>query len=316
MPYTMIRAQSAALALAAACAAPLQSQITLGATSGAVHYDSASTTNSLSLNPEARYERRGLVLDASGGYTSGSDGSRAVDAGATTWAATRPFAGHVQLDGLLQGSLYRPRGDSGSSMVLGLGEVAVAAEGRGAAVGLGAVHGTIQGSPAANAVRAVLRAWYDFGVVTATASVEPTRLSGSWFTEFTGGLGHSLGPLDIEAGLRLRQVPGTGAQLGGQGSASWDITSRLGAELGGGRYLRDPFQGLPAGYFVSLGVRFKLASWHTGESGTGVGQASLGDVNLAAAQSFGFTRHGSSGRSVTRLAKGSGGRGTGNGHKL
>ena len=296
-------------------AVPLRAQVTVGVTSGASRYEGASTTSSFGLNPELRYERPRLIIDATGGYTSGRDGSRAGDAGASLWGATMPFAGHLQLDGLLQGGLTRPQGDSGSSLVTGLGELAYSGEGRGLAFGAGAVHGTVSGSPAANALRLEARGWFDAGFATFTASVEPTRLSGTWFTEYTGGVERSVGPVGLGVGLRLRQVPGSGATLGGQGSLSWDVSARFSAELDAGRYLTDPYQGLPAGYFVSLGIRVTLASWHTDER-SGVGQASLGDVNLAAGQAFGISRHGNKARrSVSPLSKGKSGIG-GRGHKL
>jgi hypothetical protein len=306
------------LLLLLADASPLRAQLTLGATSGAVRYEQQSTTSSIAISPEARLERRGMILDASAGFTSGSDGGRVIDLGSSGWLASRPSAGHLQVDGLLQGSLTHPKGDSASSSALVLGEVAWAPEGHGVAFGLGGLTGHIQGQPSASAVRAEVRGWYDFGDVSATLSIEPTRLSGSWYTEVAAGLETSPGPFDITGSLRVRQVSGSGLAAGGQAAVSWDATPRVAVELDVGRYLRDPFQGLPAGSFVSLAVRWKLMSWKGGGAG-GVGQASLGDTDPtanAAAQSLGFGRGSAkSNRSVTTVSHGNSAN-TGRGHKL
>jgi hypothetical protein len=318
----LFRALLGVSSAAGALAPALSAQLVVGATAGAVRYDGQSTTSSLALNPEVRYERRGFVLDIGGGYTAGSDGGRAADGGGTVWGSTRPGASHLQLDGLLQASLTHPRVDSSSSALFGLGEFAYALADHGIAAGLGTVQASIQGSPSVSALRTEVRGWYVLpdGDVTLTASVEPTRLAGSWFTEFAGGAEWTPGAWDISGGLRLRQVPGSGVGLGGAASFSRDVTPRWAVELDAGRYLRDPYQGLPAGYFISLGVRLKLASWKTG-TGEGVGAAALGDVGLKAAErSFGFASHGNSGTgsgtgSGRTVSPGTNGRGTGNGHK-
>jgi hypothetical protein len=303
MHLRILNSSLVACTLAATLAPRLNAQLMLGATAGAVHYDQQATRSSLALNPEVRYERRRLVFDASGGYTAGSDGGRVLDGGGTLWAATNPFSGHLQFDGLLQGSLTAPHADSSSSSLFGFGELAYAPEGRGVAAGIGAIQGTIQGSGTVSALRTEVRGWYVKDDLTLTASIEPTHLSGSWFVEYTAGADRSLGDWDVSGGLRLRQVSGAGVALGGTGSVSWDFNPRWTAELDLGRYLRDPYQGLPSGYFLSLGVRVKLASWKEG-TGEGVGAASVGDVALHGAMKR---------RSVSQLS--GSGRGTGNGHK-
>lgn len=308
-----------AAAAAVTVAPTVSAQLVIGATAGAVKYDSQSTTTSFALNPEVRYERRGFVLDIGAGYTAGSDGGRVADGGGTIWGSTRPGASHVQLDGLLQMSLTHPQADSSSSAVFGLGEVAYALEGRGIAAGLGTVQATIQGTPTLGAFRTEVRGWYVLpdGDVTLTASVEPTHLAGTWFTEFAAGAEWTPGAWDVSGGLRMRQVPGSGVTLGGAGSASYNVTPRWSVELDAGRYLKDPYQGLPAGYFISLGVKLKVATWKSG-TGEGVGAANLGDVSLKAAErSFGFASHGNSGPGS---GSGSGrtvspGSGRGRGHK-
>lgn len=307
----------------ASVASRLSAQLVVGATAGAVKYDSQSTTTSIAVNPEIRYERRGFVLDVGGGYTTGSDGGRVGEGGGTVWGATRPTAQHLQLDGLLQVGLTHPQADSSSSAILGLGEVAYALADRGVAAGIGTVQATIAGTPTVGAFRAEIRGWQQVadGDVTLTGSIEPTRLAGAWFTEFAAGAEWTPGAWDVSGGLRLRQVSGSSPMLGGSGSAAIDVTPRWTVELDAGRYLRDPYQGLPAGYFISLGVKRKIATWKSG-TGEGVGAANLGDVSLKAAErSFGFARSGNSGTGTTAgtsnrpTSAGTSGRGTGNGHR-
>jgi hypothetical protein len=190
--------------------------------------------------------------------------------------------------------------------------VAYALADRGVAAGIGTVQATIAGTSTVGAFRVELRGWQQLmdGDVTVTGSIEPTRLAGTWFTEFAAGAEWTPGAWDVSGGLRLRQVSGAGTSLGGGGSAAVDVTSRWTVELDAGRYLRDPYQGLPAGYFITLGVRLKVATWNTG-TGEGVGAANLGDVSLKAAErSFGFARSGNSGPGSGSGTSGTSGRPT------
>lgn len=288
-------------------------QLVLGASAGVVRYDQQSTTGSLVLAPEIRLERPRFMFDAAGGYTAGSDGGRIGEATGTIWGATRPFSGGYQLDGLVQASTTQPQADSSSQELFVLGELAWSLADRGVGVGLGTVQAGIQGTPAVSAFRAELRGWYVLAdsALTLTGSIEPTQLQGSWFTELAGGAEWTPGSWDVSAGLRLRAVSGAGLSLGGESSVSRDINAQWAVELDAGRYLRDPFQGLPAGYYVSLGVRLKLASWRSASS-EGVGAMELGDLSMKAARgAFGM-------RTVSSLPAPSGGnsgRGSGNGHR-
>ena len=297
---------------------PLFAQLMISTTGGSVHYDGQPSASSVQFAPEAHYERRGLSLDATGGYTTASDGSRSFDGGATGWAATRPSRGHLQLDGLVQGSLTSPAGDSASSSLFALGEVAWAGADRGVAAGAGVAHGAIQGAPSANAFRAELRGWREVGSVTLAGSLEPTRLNGSWFVEYAGSAERAVGPLDVTGSVRVREASAAPASVGGGAEVAWDLNRRITADLQAGRYLRDPYQGLPAGGFVTLGVKVKLV-YLAGGTGEGVGAASLGDVTVrAAANSLGFGTHGTSHRPTSSLPSSGGGtpgRGTGNGHR-
>ncbi len=303
-------------------ATPARAQIYLGATGGAVHYDSQSTTSSFEFNPEIRFERPRFVFDLGGGYTAGSDGEREGTGGGTLWLASRPSPAHFQVDGLFQGSTTQPQAEAASSALFGLGELAYVPGQRGVAAGVGAIQGSIAGTPGVTALRTELRGWFaqPDNDLTFTGSIEPTEMSSAWFTEFAAGAEWSPGPWDISGNLRLR-APSSTTSLGGAASVARDLSDHITMELDVGRYLSDPYQGLPPGNFASLGIKIKLANLRA-QTGEGVSAAELGDVTLrAAASSFGFGRTGvkATGRSSTSLpSSASGGsttRGTGNGHR-
>ena len=153
MPTTRATPLSVAAVLLAVLARPAIAQLTLGVTGGTVTYEQATAIQSFGVSPEYRLERHGLVLDVAAGYSSGTDGSRSLDGSGTFWRATKPFAGHFHLDGLLQGGTTRPQGDSSSLGALEFGELMWATDGGGLAVGAGAEQGKIQGTPGVNAVR-------------------------------------------------------------------------------------------------------------------------------------------------------------------
>ena len=297
---------------------PLEAQLTLGVTGGTVTYEQSSAIQSLGISPEFRLERHGLVLDLAGGYTSGSDGSRSLDGSGTLWRSTAPALGHLRLDGLLQAAHNQPHLDSASTEFNEFGEVTWSGEDGGFGVGGGAAQGTIAGSGTVNALRSGARAWYDFGSVEGTITVQPTRLAGSWYTDYVGGISLSRRLVDIGATARLRQISASPSSVGGDGSVAWHLRPRSTIEFDFGRHLRDPLQGLPAGSYASLEFLWQL--WvPKGGLREGESETDLGDLQVAAAQSLGFTKHGnSSNRGTTQVpsSHGSGnGGGTGRGHK-
>jgi hypothetical protein len=303
-------------ALAIACAAvPARAQLTLGANAGTVRYEQTSATNSLALNPDLMLTGARSLLNLTGTATTESDGSASIQAGGTAWGATRPVAEHLQLDGMLQGSYTDPRGDSTSYSVLAFGEVAWSGDSYGIAVGGGGVRGGIAGQPAVNAVRGGARTWLDAGAVTLTLAVEPTALSTRvWFTDVTASAEVDPGHAEITGTALVRQSPATGLDLGGEANFVYHITRSVALAASGGRYLRDPFQGLPQGVHVTVGA--VLTVWRPRAADQeGVSQADLSDVEFKA---LGINPHGlgrsavRSNPSTTKGANGNGGRG----HKL
>jgi hypothetical protein len=89
--------------------------------------------------------------------------------------------------------------------------------------------------------------------------VEPTRFFGAWFTDVGAGVTVQRGPvaLSLSTDARLSKVYGST----GAGTAFLQLFpgSFLSLELGGGSYLREPYQGFPRGGFFSLAVRIGAA---------------------------------------------------------
>jgi hypothetical protein len=86
-------------------------------------------------------------------------------------------------------------------------------------------------------------------------SVEPTRFFGNWFTDVGAGVRVSRGPVVLSLATESRLSRVYGSTAAGSGSLQLFLGPVMSVELGGGSYLRDPYQGFPRGNFVSLGVR-------------------------------------------------------------
>jgi hypothetical protein len=297
-------------------ATPLKAQFNVGATAGAVRYEQVGSAGSVGVNPDLTLTGTRLLWNAGGTATTASDGSRSLEGATTLWGATPMVAAHLQLDGMLQASYTSPAGDSTSYSLLGFGEAAFTGESYGVGIGGGAMQGGIAGSGAVDALRASARAWTEIGAWTVGLSVQPTALSTKvWFTDVTGTVEVDPGKMEISGTALLRQSPAAGVDLGGEGSFTYHLTPRAAFAASAGRYLRDPFQGLPAGYHVNVGVVVTLWRPKPREN-AGVGQADLTDVTLKA---LGISAHGL-GHSSVRInpatsKKLSGASGGGRGHK-
>ncbi len=272
----------------AGAALPLRAQFNLGANAGAVRYEQVSSTGSVGINPDLTLLGTRVLWNVGGTWTTASDGSRSLEGATTLWGATPMVASHVQLDGMLQGAYTSPTGDSTSYSVLGFGEAAFTGDSYGVGVGGGVMGAQITGSPAISAYRASARLWVTPGAWTLGLSVQPTALSTKvWFTDVTASAEIDPGKMEIAGTALLRQSPASGLDLGGEGSFTYHITPRAAFTASAGRYLRDPFQGLPSAYHVNVGVVLTL--WRPAAKETeGVGQADLTDLTLKAlARGFG-----------------------------
>ncbi len=308
----------ACLALALLSPATLRAQLAVTANAGVVRYEQASTEQTAALSPEFRLEGSHAAFQLAAELTGGTDGSRIAAGGPSLWLATSPLLRHIQFDA--QGSFQytSPRGDSSSYAALGIGEIALTSDGPGLAFGAGGGTARIAGTSNVTVLKARARGWFDAGPVSVALAAEPTRLEGAWYTDFSAEFDTETGRLEASLTGRLRQSRTSGTSAGGELETAWHLTPALALLASGGRYLREPFQGLPEGNFVTVGLKFLLWRPHVADHG-GVGESALNDVNFGAGGRLLGHGRGTSllpSRSVPGLTKKSGttsGTGTGNG---
>ena len=325
MPPARLAAPVTALLaiLAAGASAPvaLHAQLTLAANAGTVRYEQASAERAAGLSPEYQLQTRHLAFSLAAAVTGGSDGGRIVAGGPSLSLASSPIAHHVQLDAQASFQYTAPKGDSSSWAAMGLGEIAFTSDGPGFALGVGGGTGTIAGASAVNALKARARGWFDAGPVSMTIAAEPTVISGTWYADFTVGGSTEYGPLEGSVNLQLRQAKSSGTSMGTEVDVAWHVTAGTAFVATGGRYLRDPFQGLPAGTFLTVGVKVLLWKPRTSPATEGVGESPLSEVDFGSANTLGGRAHGGGNsllrlRNVPAVKKNSGGGGNGRGHKV
>jgi hypothetical protein len=205
---------------------------------------------------------------------------------------------------------------------MGVGEVAFTSDGPGFALGAGGEAGAIAGGSTLTALKARARGWFDAGPISMTLVAEPTVIAGSWYADFTVGGSTEYGPLEGSLAVQVRQAQSSGTSAGAELNAAWHATARTALVVTGGRYLRDPFQGLPAGAFLTVGVKVLLWKPRTSGEGGGVGESPLSEVDFGSANSLGGRSHGVGNsllrvRNVPAVKKGSSSAGgNGRGHKV
>jgi hypothetical protein len=200
------------------------------------------------------------VAQLSGFVASLPAGAWAEHGSVHVWGTTPRGAGRFRLaaEGLLEGQTRT--GGAWTAAAHGVGELLWSAPRWGFGVGAGPSTGWIANDPTRFvALHTRMRAWWqprDQTVVTETqVSVEPTRFIGAWFTDFDVGvtLRRGAATLSLSTDARVSQVYGsTGA---GSAFLQLAVGPRVALELGGGSFLREPYQGFPRGGFVAFGVR-------------------------------------------------------------
>jgi hypothetical protein len=267
----------------------LAAQMTLGLAGGTVSYDNSPTTSSFSANPDLIITQPLFLFDANANGSQASDGLRVLQEGATFWGVTPDVAGPLHLTGLLEAEGIQPQGYNSSSSLLGFGEVAVAGAGGGFAVGVGGARGAV-GRSSVTALRTGARAWRSLGVGTLTATAQPTRLRGVWYTEYGAQVEVEQGPWTLLGGATARTAytlkTATGADstikasAGADAMAIWHAGGRAALELTGGRYLSDPYQDLSPGWYFTAGIRLTLWTPPPLASSSNVTQASISAMSL------------------------------------
>ena len=220
-------------------------------------FPGASFTSAM-LSPAVRFASSNVVIQASGYVASLPAGAKAGQGRLQLWGVTPKLTGRWRLgaEGILTGTTRT--GGSWTSAAHGVGELLWSTRQWGFALGAGPSTGRIANDAAPHfvALHTRVRSWWRPGGGTEWQfSVEPTRFFGAWFTDVGAGVTFQRGPasLSLSADGRLSNVYGST----GAGSAFLQLfpSRAVSLELGGGSYLREPYQGFPRGGFVSFGVR-------------------------------------------------------------
>ena len=243
-------------------AAPAQAVASVGLGLGTVRFPGGSTFGVVSLSPALELIGPGRSLQMDGTLAELPSGNGYVQGRLALWAATPPWADRWRLavDAQLSGAA------SGRSTGSGAGQLGVealfAAPRWGVAVATGPASGWIVHEIPVTAWRARIRGWWHTVPARTElfANVEPTRFLGAWYTDLTGGL--ILHAPHIEARIttsaRVSQV--YGSRGAGLAAVELRLAAGVSLEAAGGNVLPDPYQGLPASGFVSIGVRVHLPS--------------------------------------------------------
>ncbi|HEY6061700.1 MAG TPA: glycogen-binding domain-containing protein [Gemmatimonadales bacterium] len=207
-----------------------------------------------------RYTTPTLLAQASGFVASLPAGAWAGHGSLHFWGTTPRMAGRFRLgaEGILTGTTRT--GGAWTAAAHGLGELLWSAHRWGFGLGAGPSTGWIANDPTRFvALHTRARAWWRprgrAGATEWQASVEPTRFFGEWFTDLGAGVTLRRGPtaLSLSTDARLSKVYGsTGA---GNAFLQVFVGPLVSFELGGGSYLREPYQGFPRGRFFSIGAR-------------------------------------------------------------
>ena len=249
-----------ALLIACPALAAAQSEASLGLGAGTVRFPGGSSVSVVSLGPELQFVGPVGNLQAGGTVAALPSGNAYLQGRLSAWAATSPLAGRWRLavDGALTGAT------SGPGTASGAGQVSVealrAGSRWGAAVGAGPASGWIAGEFPVTAWRARLRLWWQNlpGRLHLFAKVEPTWFLDAWFTDVEAGVGLGRGRFETTLSGSARLSDAYGSKAAGLATAELRLTPEVSLEAGGGNVLPDPYQGLPASGFATVGIRIHL----------------------------------------------------------
>lgn len=245
---------------AAAVPALAQTRASLGVGAATVRTERGSSFSAASLSPSLRYAKPTFVAQASGFVASLPARAWASHGRVHLWGTTRRVAGRFRLgaEGILAGTTRT--GGAWTAAAHGLGELLWSVPRWGFGLGAGPSTGWIHNDPTRFvALHTRARVWWRPTRRTAATewqlSLEPTRFFGEWFTDLGAGVTLQRGQatLSLSTDARLSKVYGsTGAA---SGFLQVFVGPLVSLELGGGSYLREPYQGFPRGRFVSVGAR-------------------------------------------------------------
>lgn len=282
-----MRLAIAALALfAASAAAPVHAQVTaaLDGSGSRLGYDGSADVSAVSLAPSLEWLSPSTRIAAGSGFAQFTGGGWSLQ-GAATLSAFTPPLGAVRGEMTLEaaGSTRDAGGSAGD--VLGRARLHWLGAREGVWIGAALGRGW-NGTAWAPDRRADAGAWLRRGEVTASVTATPTWLGDSLRfadAELAGTVSHGMLDVAATAGFRQWSRPaGAGGTVWAGVNATCWLAAHLALVAAGGSYPADYAQGLPAGRYLSLGVR--IASHRPTQPAIADHQASL-PIRTAGVQS-------------------------------
>lgn len=246
--------------LARAVPAPGQTTSSAQAGLGTVRFAGGSTASVLSFSPDFAAVGENLQFSLGGIVASVPRGSGYGQLRSAAWVSTQPIAGswRVASDLELSGTAVGGGHASGAGSITG--EALYVTRRWGAAFGAGPASGWITASPPVTALHTRARGWWsDAGGRTAlTASVEPTRFLGRWFTDVSGTIVRRRGGFTAQLTAAGRISSSYVSRAAAVASVELRVTPSWSFTLVGGNVLPDPYQNFPATAVLLIGARYHL----------------------------------------------------------
>jgi hypothetical protein len=239
--------------MANGAAAQVSGAVAAGA--GTVRYGGGTSASLATLSPSLIWSTPGTAGWVTGTAALLPNSAWAFQGNGDLTLTSGVIAGRWRLGGELTGGVTTVTGGDRTGALGALGEWSLRGAGWGVAAGAGTTAGWIAGTAGATALRLRMRAWWLRDDFRLTASVEPTRFLGAWFTDFTAGAMLHRGSLGVAATIMARASQGWGSAAAGSVVADLAVSPRVGIEVAGGSALADVYQGFPRTGFASAGVR-------------------------------------------------------------
>ena len=233
----------------------LQTQASVGLGVGTVRYAGGSSLAVAAVSPGLHFVSATSESSVSGTVAALAHGAWVAQGRADFWGATAPLDDAWRLggEGILSGTT---RSDDGRTAALhGVAEVLWVRPDWGVGVGAGPSAGWISGAPSVSALHTRARAWWSAGGASWAASVEPTHFLGAWFTDVNASVSVDRGRLSATAASVLRTSATYASSAAASALVQFHVSPAAALEVGGGSYLRDPYQGFPRAAFVTAAIR-------------------------------------------------------------
>lgn len=246
---------------AGGAAAQVSGVVAAGA--GTVRYGGGTSAGLAMLTPAVSWVAPGTAAWAMGTAALLPNSDWALQGNGDFTLTSGVIAGRWRLGGELTGGVTTVTGGDRTGAMGALGEWSLRGAGWGLAAGGGATAGWIAGAAGVAAPRIRLRGWWQKADINFAGSIEPTRLLGAWYTDFTAGAAVHHGSVDLAATIIARASGGWGSSAAASVVADVTLSPRVGLEVAGGSALADLYQGFPRTGFATASVRVFLPARST-----------------------------------------------------